>query len=61
LPPQQDQAGANDAEHKPKQDDQLVGDAKANNPGLGRSQTKPHCDKLKDAVDEAANRNRKER
>jgi hypothetical protein len=48
------------AEYNPKKDDQLVGDAKANKPGPGRSQTKPHGDKLKDAVDEAANRPRKE-
>jgi hypothetical protein len=53
------------AEHKPKQDDQLIGDqltrdAKANKPGLSRP-TKPHGDKLKDAVEEAANRVRKER
>jgi hypothetical protein len=49
------------AEHKPKQDDQLIGDAKANKPGLGKPPTKPHGDKLKDAVDEAATRTRKER
>jgi hypothetical protein len=44
------------AEHKPKQDDQLIGDAKANKPGLERQPSKPHGEKLKDAVDEAANR-----
>jgi hypothetical protein len=48
------------AEYKPKKDDQLVGDAKANKPGLSRP-TKPHGDKLKDAVEAAANRTRKER
>ena len=44
------------AEHKAKQDDQLIGDAKANKPGLERPPSKPHGEKLKDAVDEAANR-----
>jgi hypothetical protein len=44
------------AEHKPKQDDQLIGDAKANKPGLDRPPGKLHGEKLKDAVEEAANR-----
>ncbi|MBV8746977.1 MAG: hypothetical protein JO134_18225 [Xanthobacteraceae bacterium] len=44
------------AEHKPKQDDQLIGDAKANKPGLERPPSKPHGEKLKDAVEEAGNR-----
>jgi hypothetical protein len=45
------------AEHKPKQDDQLIGDARANKPGLDPRPSKPHGEKLKDAVDEAAKRN----
>jgi len=49
------------AEHKPKQDDQLAGDAKANKPGLRRLPGKPHGDKLEDAVEEAAKRSRKQR
>jgi hypothetical protein len=49
------------AEHKPKQDDQLAGDAKANKPGLSRPPGKPHGDKLEDAVKEAGKRSRKER
>ncbi|MBV9238773.1 MAG: hypothetical protein JOZ94_23275 [Xanthobacteraceae bacterium] len=44
------------AEHKPKQDDQLIGDAKANKPGLDPRPSKPHGEKLKEAVDEAAKR-----
>jgi hypothetical protein len=48
------------AEHKPKQDDQLAGDAKANKPGLSRPPGKPHGDKLKEAVEEAGKRSRKE-
>ena len=35
------------AEHKPKQDDQLIGDAKANKPGLERPPSKPPGEKLK--------------
>ena len=60
MPTQWTQAERVMAEYKPKKDDQLVGDAKANKPGLSRP-TKPHGDKLKDAVEEAANRTRKER
>ena len=41
------------AEYKPKHDDQLAGDAKANMPHPSKD-SKPHGDKLKDAVDEAA-------
>jgi hypothetical protein len=44
------------AEHKPKRDDQFIGDAKANKPGPDLRPSKPHGEKLKDAVDEAANR-----
>jgi hypothetical protein len=43
------------AEYKPKHDDQLAGDAKSNMPHPSR-ETKPHGDKLQDAVDEAASK-----
>ena len=43
------------AEYKPKYDDQLAGNAKANRPQPS-SDPKPHGDKLQDAVDAAAKR-----
>jgi hypothetical protein len=45
------------AEYKPKHDDQLAGDAKANMPHPNK-EPKPHGDKLQDAVDEAAKKPR---
>ncbi len=45
------------AEHKPRKDDQLIADAKANMPHPSR-ESKPHGDKLQDAVDEAARKPR---
>jgi hypothetical protein len=40
------------AEHKPKRDDQMVADAKANMPHPSK-ESKLHGDKLEHAVDEA--------
>jgi hypothetical protein len=45
------------AEHKPKQDDQLAADAKANMPHPSKP-AKDQGDKLQDAVDEAARKPR---
>jgi hypothetical protein len=47
------------AEYKPRHDDQFAGDAKANKPGLTRDPAKLQGDKLRDAVEEAANRKEK--
>ena len=45
------------AEYKPKHDDQLAADAKANMPQPSKP-AKSHGDKLEDAVDEAAKKPR---
>ncbi|HWM45877.1 MAG TPA: hypothetical protein VNR11_03070 [Xanthobacteraceae bacterium] len=45
------------AEYKPKKDEQLIADAKANMPHPSK-ESKAHGDKLQDAVDEAAKKPR---